>query len=1146
MVKKEKEKNIQNITRKFQPTYLALKNKTTVYILTAMLVFFGIFSYQQMPRELMPEVVVPYIFVQTVHPGNSPVDIENLITRPIEKELKGMKGVKEVSSASYQDISSIVVEFNTNVTIKQALQDTKDRVDKASSDLPGDLQQDPMVMDIDLSEFPIMNVNLSGEFSMNDLKKYAELLQDEFESLDEISEAKIRGIEEREIQINVDPHRLDAVGLTFDDIAIAVQTENITMGAGEFTSDQTRRIIRTVADYKNVQQIANTIIKINEGKPVYIRDVAIVLDTYKEKSTIARLDDKPVVTLSVTKKSGENILDASENVVKAIEEQQEIGALPSNLAVVTTDDQTHRIRNEINNLENSIILGMIFVIFVLFLFLGFRNALFAGLAIPMSMFLSFIVLNQMGVTLNNMVLFGLILALGMLVDNAIVVVENVYRLHSLGYSIMSATKKGVSEIAFPIISSTLTTLAAFVPLLMWEGMIGQFMKIFPQTLIVVLASSLFVALILNPAFVAAFMKIEDINEKINWKKTLRNAGIFSVFAVLFYIGKIYLIGNILATIALILVLNLFAFRPLARWFQNKFLVWLENFYSRQLRFALTGFRPLLYFFGTVLLLIFSIMFYFGSQPKVVFFPETDPSSIYVTIELPIGTSIEKTDDVSRDVESIVAETIKPVIGVVKSVTTTVGSGKGDMFENDVSPNKSLTTISFVETKFRDGINTSLVMKQITENLDGYVGAKIFVEKEDMGPPTGNPINIEVSGDEFDELIQITDDFIKIIEDDGISGIDELKLNINVNQPEMLVNIDREKTRLYELSTQQVAMAFRNALYGYEASKLKDGEDEYDIFIRLDEKYRNDVSTLMNQKLKVEQNRIPISAVADFSYSTTYDKISRIDNKRVITISSNVMEGYNANQINERIRQVLLDYDMPNGYSYEFSGEQQEQAESMEFLTFALLIAIALIMIILVTQFNSFIRPAIIMVTVLFSTIGVFLGLGIFQMEFVVIMTGIGIISLAGIVVNNGIVLIDYIDLLRKRKREELGYSENAFLDSKTEIETLVEAGKTRLRPVLLTAITTVLGLLPLAIGLNFNFFSLYNHFDPDFSMGGENVAFWGPMSWTVIFGLSFATFLTLLISPVMYMLTIRINYRIRKWTGNLPEENVHIKTEISE
>ncbi len=1144
-MEKEKGSNIQNIKRKFKPTYLALKNKTTVYILSGLLVFFGIFSYQQMPRELMPEIVAPNIIIQTIYPGNSPVDIENLITRPIEQELKGLKGVKKITSASYQDRSSINVEFNTKVTIKQALQDTKDRVDKAKSELPDDLQQDPIVTDIDLSEFPIMSVNLSGDFSLRNLKKYAETLQDEFEGLNEISEASIKGIEEREIQINVDPYQLDAVGLSFDDIAKAIQVENITIGGGEFTADKIRRVIRTVADYKNVGQIANTIIKVNNGKPVYIRDVAKVVDGYKEESTISRLNNNPVVTLTITKKSGANILDASDKIASTIEEQKAKGNLPQNLEVIITDDQTHHIRNEISNLENSIILGMILVIFVLFLFLGFRNALFSGLAIPMSMFLSFIILNQLGVTLNNMVLYGLIMALGMLVDNAIVVVENVYRLYDLGYSALDATKKGISEIAMPIISSTLTTLAAFIPLLMWEGIIGEFMSILPKTLIVVLSASLFVALILNPAFISTFLKIEDINTRVNWKKSLINAAIFTVVAILFYIAKIYLLGNILMTIAILMVSNFIFLKPLARWFQTKFLVWLENFYSHQLRFALTGYKPLIYFAGTLLLLVLSVMFYFGSNPKVVFFPQTEPQSIYVTMELPIGTSIEKTDEVSYDVERIINETIAPVRNAVKSVTTNVGSGKGGKFENITSPNKSLTTISFVEYKLRDGINTGLVMQQIAKNLDGFVGAKIYVEKDDMGPPTGAPVNIDVSGDEFDELVKITDDFIRIIEDDNIQGIDELKLNININQPEMLVKIDREKARLYNLSTQQIAMAFRNSLFGYEAGKFKDGEDEYDIFIRLEEKYRNDVSTLMNQNLTVNKQdgppkgtKVPVSAVASFEYSTTYDKISRVDNKRVITISSEIVEGANANLINKRIQQLLADYEMPNGYSYAFTGEQEEQAESSAFLIFALLVAVASIMLILVTQFNSLIRPAIILATVIFSTIGVFLGLGIFKMDFVVIMTGLGIISLAGIVVNNGIVLIDYIDILRKRKREKLGLPEDAFLPVPIQIDTLVEAGRTRLRPVLLTAITTVLGLLPLAVGFNFDFFGLYTHFDPNFSVGGESVAFWGPMSWTVIFGLTFATFLTLLISPVMYMLTIRINYQIRKWTGNLPKKNI--------
>ncbi|MGV8139989.1 MAG: efflux RND transporter permease subunit [Mangrovibacterium sp.] len=1128
----------KNTHRKFGLTYLALKNKTTVFILTGLLVFFGLFSYNQMPRELFPEIVVPYIFIQTLYPGNSPIDIENLITRPIEKELKGMQGVKEVSSASYQDASIIIVEFNTDVPVKVALQDTKDRVDKARTELPEDLDKDPFVQDLDFSEFPIMNVNLSGDFSMRDLKKFAEDLQDEFEGLNEVSEAKIRGIDEREIQINVDPYKLDASGMTFEDIAMAIRMENLTIGAGEFTADKIRRVIRTEGDYTNMDQIRNTIIKVNNGKPVYIRDVAEVVDGYKEKSTISRLNEKPVVTLSVTKKSGENILSATDKIHQVIKEQQESGYLPKNLDVVITDDFSYYIRDQISNLENSIIMGMLLVIFILFLFLGFRNALFSGLSIPMSMFLSFVIIQQLGISLNNMVLFGLILALGMLVDNSIVVVENVYRLYSQGHSLLHATKRGVSEIAVPIIASTLTTLAAFFPLLMWKGIMGEFMKILPQTLIIVLASSLFVALVLTPPFIANYMKIDDIRTKVNKRKALKDSLILAVISIPFYLLQVYWLANLLVVAALLLLLNMIAFRPMARWFQTRFLVWFEGLYERQLRSALTGKMPLVYFLGTVLLLIFSLLFYVVVSPKVVFFPESDPQTVYVTTELPLGTAIERTDEVTREVETIVEKTLDPYKHIVKSVTTNVGNGKAEMFEQATSPNKSLISISFKEYKLRNNISTSDIMVELADNLDTVIGAKIYVEKEDEGPPVGDPINIEISGDEFDQLLMIANDVISKINDDRIPGIEGLEMDIDVNQPEMLVKIDREKARLYELSTSDVAMAMRNALYGYDVGDYKEGEDEYDIFIRLGEQYRNDVSTLMNQRLVIDEHKVPLSAVASFQYSTTYDKISRIDHKRVITVSSNVIEGYNANEINERVRQVMADYDIPRGYNISYTGEQEEQAESSSFLMFALLVALALITLILVTQFNSFIRPLIIMTTVLFSTIGVFIGLAIFNMEFVIIMTGIGIISLAGIVVNNGIVLVDYIDLTRQRRREEYGLSDKAFLKSEDEIDCLVHAGKTRLRPVLLTAITTVLGLVPLAVGLNFDFFTLFSRFEPNFYVGGEMVAFWGPMSWTVIFGLTFATFLTLIISPVMYMLTIKINYRIKKWSGSVPPDSM--------
>jgi multidrug efflux pump subunit AcrB len=1128
---------VETIQRQFKPTFAALRNKNSIFILTALLCVFGMFSYKEMPRELFPEVVIPQIMVQTAYPGNSPVDIENLITRPIEKELKNLKGVKKLSSASYEDMSVIVVEFNTDIPIKQALQETKDEVDKAKSELPDDLDTDPLVEDIDVADFPILNVNLSGDYGLDDLKEFAEELQDQFESLPEISEADIKGIDEREIKINADLHKMQANGVSFRDVETAVNDENVTVSAGTLITDNTRRSIRTSADYTNMDQISNTIVKVINGKVIYLKDLAEVVDGYEELSSISRLDNHPVVSLSIVKKSGENLLSATDKIYEIIKEEKETGSLPKGLKVTVTDDSSEMVRNQINDLENSIIMGMLLVILILYLFMGLRNALFSGLAIPMSMFISFIVLSQMGYTINNMILFSLILALGMLVDNAIVVVENVYRLHEEGLSPLEATKKGVSEIAVPIIASTATTLAAFFPLIMWGGVMGEFMKYLPITLIIVLASSLFVALILNPVFTASFVKRDNIQDKMPVRKTLIRVGIFVTISLPFYMVGNYIWANIFACIGFLMVLNLFVLKPFARWFQLRFLAILENVYERALRFALRGIRPVLFFIGTFFLMIFSIVFYFSSEPPVVFFPDSNPQSIYVTMELPLGTDIHKTNEISSKVEAIVFNTMKPYQHIIKSITTNVGSGKGGMFEGSRAANKSLTTISFVEFKLRDGINTSELMKQLSQNFEGFIGAKIFVEKDSHGPPVGKPINIEISGDDFNSLLRIADNVKQMIDKDRIPGIEELKLDLDQGKPEMQIHIDRDKVRRFGLSTNQVARALRNALYGLKVSKYKEGEDEYDIMLRLADKYRYDVPALMNQKINCMSPvtgklvQVPISSVASYSYGTTYERINRIENKRIVTVYSNVKEGFNANAINDRIRVLMADFVMPKGYKYKMTGEQEEQNETSAFLMKALLIALSLITLILVSQFNSAIKPLIIMITVLFSTIGVFLGLRIFSMQFVILMTGIGIISLAGIVVNNGIVLIDYIDLLRKRRKKSLNLDEKQFLSSEEEITCIAKAGKTRLRPVLLTAITTVLGLLPLAIGMNFNFFTLFSEFNPHLSFGGDSTAFWGPMSWTVIFGLTVATFLTLIIAPVMFRLSTQIEHRMYKLFG---------------
>ncbi|WP_044262888.1 efflux RND transporter permease subunit [Saccharicrinis fermentans] len=1116
--------------RKFKPTFAALKNKNTIYLLTFFLFIAGITSYQSMERELFPEVVIPYIMVRTLHPGNSPSDMENLITRPIEKELKGLNGVKKMSSSSYQDYSLIVVEFETDVEVKQALQDVKDQVDKAKTELPDDLDEDPVVDDIDFTEFPILNINLSGDYSIYELKKFAEDLQDDFEALRSVREADIIGVDEREIQINVDPFRLEAMDLTFYDVEQALIAENVTIGAGELRIDGTRRSITTQADYRSIEEIKNTIVSAKEGHIRYIKDVAEVVDGFEEKTSISVLNRQPVVTLSIVKRSGENLLDATEQIYKIINERQADGLLPKDIKIVITDDQSTSIKDQISNLENSIIMGMLLVILVLYIFMGIRNAIFSGLAIPMSMFISFWLLSQFGYTINTMILFGLLLALGMLVDNAIVVVENVYRLHEEGLSKMEAVKNGVSEIAIPIISSTATTLAAFLPLLFWPGIVGDFMSYMPITLIIVLSSSLFVALILNPVFAARFMKIEDIRAKKNRKVLFSIVGGMALLGLIFYTLGSILWGNIFILPLLITSINILATKPFAIWFQEKGIPLMENMYEKTLRKALTKNTSVILLISSVLLFIFSIIFFSGSNPNVIFFPENEPKTIYVTAELPLGTDLDMTDSLTLKVEDRIYETLNQYEHIVKSVGITIGKGKGGLFEGDRSPNKSLTTITFVEYEDRHGISTTAIMQELTKSFQGFVGAKIFIEKEDEGPPVGKPINIEVSGDDFEQLIATSQDIIRLINEDKIPGIEELQMDINPNKPEMLLEIDREKARRFGLSTSMIASTIRTAVYGSNVDKYKEGEDEFEMMVRLAKKYRSSTTQLLNLKIRVEHDGtpyyVPISSVADYKYTSTYEKINRIDNSRVITVYSNVNEGYNANVINARIKELLADYPKPKGCKWKMTGEQESQQETSDFLVGALLLAVALISMILITQFNSAIKPLIILGTVLLSTIGVFMGLATFKMDFVILMTGVGIVSLAGIVVNNGIVLIDYIDILRKEKKKEKGLKEYQRLPMEDEVECIIKGGKTRLRPVLLTAITTILGLVPLATGFNFDFFGLLNELNPHIYFGGDNADFWSPMSWTVIFGLSTSTVLTLIMSPVMFLVAVRLRNRL--------------------
>lgn len=1155
----------KNNFKEFKLSSWSVDNRTTVFVILFIILIGGIGSYMSMPKESFPEVVTPEVYVGTPYPGNSALDIEKLITRPIEKEINTITGIDKILSTSIQGYSTIHVKFDFSVTPEEGLRKVKDAVDKAmgDKDFPTDLPAEPNIFEMNFSELmPVMNINLSGDYTMDQLKDYAENLEDEIEDISQISKVDIRGIPEKEVKILVDVNKMEPLEVSFRDVEQAIQNENLTISGGDLLVDGFRRNVRVIGEFTSMDDIRNLVVKAENQKVIYLKDIAEVRFEGEDPESFAREFGNPVVMLDVMKRGGENLIEASNQINDVIARARET-YLPSNLEITITGDQSDRTRTQVDELENSIIFGMLLVIGVLVFFLGLRNALFVGVAIPMSMFMAFLILSSMGVTLNMMVLFSLILALGMLVDNGIVVVENIYRWMDNGYSGVQAAKKAVGEVAWPIIASTATTLGAFLPLMFWPGIMGEFMGLLPLTLIIVLGSSLFVALVINPVLTSIFMKIEE--------SEVESSRFWVIMAVMFAMGLLIdvlgstLMGNLIIALALMAVLNKYVLSPAAKRFQAGFLTRLENIYERTLRFALKGKKPLGFFFGTFGLLIVSFILLAVATPKVLFFPENMPNYVNVFIEMPIGTDIEETNKTTKQLEEIVADVINQdkyrdvveKVGqaeivnpeangasyrkkdnfLVESVISQVGAGTSDPKEGPSmgsTPYKARIQVTFVKFQERRGIITNEVMSEIRERIKeaGIPGIRVTVDKDAAGPPQGKPINIELAGDDYFQLLDQAEAMEKFINSKNIAGIEELKLDVEQGKPEMPIMVDRAKARRLGISTGQIGSNLRTALFGKDISTYKEGEDDYDIVLRFNDEYRYNQQSLMNQLITFRSQsngkiyQVPISSVATASKSSTFSAVKRKNLQRVITIGSNVLDGYNPTEVVNNIKEAMKEYDLPKGITVDFTGQQEEQAKEMSFLSTALLMAVFLILLIIVAQFNAISTPVIILLTVLLSMIGVFFGLVIFQMEFVIMMTMIGLISLAGIVVNNAIVLIDYTNLLQEREKEKQNFGENDRLSIQQIKDSIVQGGKTRLRPVLLTAITTVLGLVPLAIGLNINFFTLLSDLDPQVYIGGDNVVFWGPMSWTVIFGLTFATFLTLVIVPVMYYLFKRLKIKI--------------------
>lgn len=1137
--------------KEFGLSSLSVDNRTTVFVIGVIILLGGIVSFQGLPKENFPDVVVPEIYVGTAYPGNSPLDIEKLITRPFEKEINAITGVDEINSTSVQGYSSIQVKFNFDVTPDEALRKVKDKVDIAMSDrdFPTDLPADPNVFEMNFSELmPIMNINLSGDYSIDQLKEYAEYLEDEIEDLPEITKVEIRGVMDKEVKIDVDLLAMEAMQISFDDIANAISAENTTISGGDLLVDEYRRNIRVIGEFKNIEEIENTIVRRENQEVVYLKNIANVSFGEKEKESYAREYMEPVVMIDIMKRAGENLIEASNKINAIVADAQE-NVFPEDLGLTITNDTSDQTKTQVDELLNSIIFGVILVVGVLLFFLGLRNALFVGIAIPLSMLMSFMILGALGVTLNVMVLFALVLALGMLVDNGIVVVENIYRMMDEGFPITEAAKLGVGEVAVPIIASTATTLAAFLPLAFWPGMMGEFMYYLPITLIIVLASSLFVALVINPMLTSIFMRVGA--EKINKKKMLRNSFIFiGVGLIIDFIGLnadssgLLTIGNLSIIIGVLGIANVFILNPGTKRFQEDLLPRLEAIYKRFLSYALEGKKPYLFLTGTFGLLLLSFVLLMVFPPKVGFFPENEPQYLNIFVEKPIGTDIEETNATTKELEQRVIQLLEPYYEgegqgrdsyLIESVIGQVGEGTSDPTQGPSlanTPHKARITVQFSKFQDRRGKSTNEVLEDIRAALRGYPGTQISVNKNEAGPPAGAPINIEIRGEDYDLLMADAEGFKNFLTSKHVGGVEELKLDVETGKPEMPIIIDRAKSRRLNLSTYQIGDAMRTALFGKEVSTYKDGEDDYPINLRLMKHYRDNEDALMNMRLTFRDqatgkiSQVPISAVAQAYKSSTFSAVKRKDLDRVITITSNVLTGFNDNEVVAELKQYIDTYEFDAGTTVEFTGQQEEQAKEMAFLSKALLIALFLILVIITAQFNSIATPFIIGFAVLFSLIGVLLGLVIFQMDFIIIMTMIGIISLAGIVVNNAIVLIDYTNLVRLRRKEELGILDSEKLPFQETVMAIVEGGKTRLRPVLLTALTTVLGLVPLAIGLNIDFFKLLSELDPHIYVGGDNVMFWGPIAWTIIFGLTFATFLTLVIVPVMYLLLAKLKYRL--------------------
>jgi multidrug efflux pump len=1067
----------------------AVRKSVAVVVLAALILIFGTYCYLELPRESEPDITIPNVFVSTEYRGVSSADIETSITVEIEKKIKGLDGLKKIQSVSSEGISSINIEFVTGTNIDKALQDVKDKVDEALGELPADLDEDPRVFEVNFSELPIVVFSLSGTCGLPCLKEIADDLKDDIEAIPGVLEVDVTGGLEREIRVEVFPEKLAYYDLAINSLEQVLINENKNTSGGSFRLGDGRFLLRVPGEFESPDEIYGLVLATHDGEPVYLKDVAQVRDSFKEETSRARLDGREAVNIAVKKRSGENIIAITGEVDRVIE--QSMPAWPAGTEITKVMDKAKDIRHMVADLENNILSGLVLVVLVIFFAMGMRNAVLVSMAIPFSMLLSFTILYVMGITLNMVVLFSLTLALGMLVDNAIVIIENIYRFMEQGATRVEASMKATSEVAYPVIGSTLTTLAAFSPMLFWPGIMGEFMSYLPLTLIVTLSSSLFVAMVINPALASLFAKT---------KKSAKNIDQAAGEPVASIEEPVRIEGALLTR------------------------------YSKMLDFSLR--YPFVTIATAVTVLVLMVqgwLLVVGLQKPVEFFPEIDPKGMYVNVDVPEGAELNYIDRIMQRIEMAVADqsrtpdagleysledyrrTMQPRPYVSAADTEYYGpsdlpnitniymkgvvtAAPGSAFDPN-APNHIGVRFLDLEERRRSTHDT---VDDIRDRIRDIPGGKITIAMQEEGPPTGAPINIEISGDNFSVLGELAANIKNIIS--RIPHVVDIRDDFNEGTPSVQIMVDRQKAALFGLSTNMIGFALKTAYNGLEVSTYREGNEDYDITVQLPESDRKMIDVLHQLMIPAPSGElVPLSTLAELRFAGSIGDIVRINNERVVTVKANVDEMKIPGPVaRAQAEKILADFPLPPGYDIKFTGEFEFQQEAEDFLTKAFLVALLLIFLILVSMFNSVGQPFIIMTSVVLSLGGAFLGLMLFRQPFGIIMTGVGIISLAGVVVNNAIVLLDYTNKLTER-----GYVLK---------EAVIAAGATRLRPVILTAVTTILGLTPMVTGVSFDFHRMA------VSWVSESSQWWRSMAVVVIFGLVVATFLTLVVVPTLYFL----------------------------